>query len=172
MLAGDDAVIMRHQVEANAAYFGVQPIVLEGVAHDLMLVSQLVLCGCACICVRVCPPACVYVCVCKLSFVPDSLSVPNSLGNIFSNIPESRLVEERLCADTAAASQVPYSTLCCLLMRCGVLAAGHEMGAGCTDTAHMVARDTGSCRENLIPIVFPSLLMLNSSAQPHDSLGW
>lgn len=37
MIAGDDAVIMRHQVEANAAYFGVQPIVLEGVAHDLML---------------------------------------------------------------------------------------------------------------------------------------
>ncbi|KAL0034745.1 hypothetical protein WJX77_005378 [Trebouxia sp. C0004] len=37
MIAGDDAVIMRHQVEANAAYFGVQPIVLEGVAHDVML---------------------------------------------------------------------------------------------------------------------------------------
>ena len=125
MIAGDDAVIMRHQVEANAAYFGVQPIVLEGVAHDLMLVSRLILCGCACICVRVCPPACVYVCVCKLNFVPDSLSVPDSLGNIVSNIPHSRPVEERLCAGTAAPSQVPYSTLCCLPMRCGVLAAGY-----------------------------------------------
>ena len=56
MIAGDDAVIMRHQVEANAAYFGVQPIVLEGVAHDLMLVSHLIVgvrvCVCACVCVR------------------------------------------------------------------------------------------------------------------------
>ena len=52
MIAGDDAVIMRHQVEANAAYFGVQPIVLEGVAHDLMLVSHLIV-G-VCVCARAC----------------------------------------------------------------------------------------------------------------------
>ena len=54
MIAGDDAVIMKHQVEANAAYFGVQPIVLEGVAHDLMLVSHLIV-GvrvCVCVCAR------------------------------------------------------------------------------------------------------------------------
>lgn len=37
MIAGDDALIMRHQVEANARYFGVEPVVLPGVAHDLML---------------------------------------------------------------------------------------------------------------------------------------
>ncbi len=58
MIAGDDAVIMRHQVEANAAYFGVQPIVLEGVAHDLMLVSHLIVgvrvCVCVCVCARAC----------------------------------------------------------------------------------------------------------------------
>ncbi len=47
MIAGDDAVIMKHQVEANAAYFGVQPIVLEEVAHDLMLVSRFSVCACA-----------------------------------------------------------------------------------------------------------------------------
>ena len=40
MIAGDDALIMRHQVEANARYFGVEPVVLPGVAHDLMLVSH------------------------------------------------------------------------------------------------------------------------------------
>lgn len=54
MIAGDDAVIMRHQVEANAAYFGVQPIVLEGVAHDLMLVSHLIVCVRACAEARIC----------------------------------------------------------------------------------------------------------------------
>ncbi len=47
MIAGDDAVIMKHQVEANAAYFGVQPIVLEEVAHDLMLVSRFSVRACA-----------------------------------------------------------------------------------------------------------------------------
>ena len=61
MIAGDDAVIMRHQVEANAAYFGVQPIVLEGVAHDLMLVSHLIVR--VRVCVGVGPCACVCVCV-------------------------------------------------------------------------------------------------------------
>ncbi len=70
MIAGDDAVIMKHQVEANAAYFGVQPIVLEGVAHDLMLVSHLVVgvhayvCACVRTYVRVCVSVCMCLCVC------------------------------------------------------------------------------------------------------------
>lgn len=40
MIAGNDSLIMRHQVQANADYFAVQPIVLPGVAHDLMLVRS------------------------------------------------------------------------------------------------------------------------------------
>lgn len=39
MIAGDDSLIMRHQVEATADYFGVQPVALPGLAHDVMLVS-------------------------------------------------------------------------------------------------------------------------------------
>jgi len=45
------------------------------------------------------------------------------------------------------------------------------MGAGCTDTAHMAARGTSPCRENLIPILFPSLLMLNSLVTGWDGQG-
>ena len=39
MIAANDAVIMPFQVEATAAYFGVEAIMLEGAAHDLQLVS-------------------------------------------------------------------------------------------------------------------------------------
>ena len=38
MITGNDSLIMRHQVQATADYFAVQPVVLPGVAHDLMLV--------------------------------------------------------------------------------------------------------------------------------------
>lgn len=41
MIAGDDSLIMRHQVQATADYFGVQPVALPGLAHDMMLVSTL-----------------------------------------------------------------------------------------------------------------------------------
>lgn len=48
MIAGNDAVIMPFQVEATAAYFGVEAITLEGAAHDLQLVSHLMsLCLCS-----------------------------------------------------------------------------------------------------------------------------
>ena len=80
MIAGDDAVIMRHQVEANAAYFGVQPIVLEGVAHDLMLVSHLFVGVCACM--RAC------VCVCTRAWKLDLF------GNILSNIPQQSQLKQ------------------------------------------------------------------------------
>ena len=43
MISGDDAVIMPHQVRATAEYFGVDPIVLPGLAHDVMLVSSALL---------------------------------------------------------------------------------------------------------------------------------
>ena len=41
MIAGDDSLIMRHQVQATADYFGVKPVVLPGLAHDVMLVCSL-----------------------------------------------------------------------------------------------------------------------------------
>jgi len=37
LIAGNDSLVMRHQVQATADYFAVQPVVLPGVAHDLML---------------------------------------------------------------------------------------------------------------------------------------
>ena len=40
-IAGKDALILPYQVEATAEYFGVEPMLLPGVAHDLMLVSPL-----------------------------------------------------------------------------------------------------------------------------------
>ena len=93
MIAGDDAVIMRHQVEANAAYFGVQPIVLEGVAHDLMLVSHLI------VGVRVCACVCVRVCVCARML--KLKSVPDSFGTISSDIPHTKpVVATATCSTT------------------------------------------------------------------------
>ena len=38
-IAGSDNLILPFQVEATAEYFGVEPILLPGLAHDLMLVS-------------------------------------------------------------------------------------------------------------------------------------
>ena len=45
MIAGDDSLIMRHQVQATADYFGVKPVVLPGLAHDVMLVCSLHSCA-------------------------------------------------------------------------------------------------------------------------------
>lgn len=38
MLAGSDTLIMPQQVQASAEYFGVEPIILPDLAHDIMLV--------------------------------------------------------------------------------------------------------------------------------------
>ena len=43
MQAGSDTLIMPQQVQASAELFGVEPITLPDVAHDLMLVSHLCL---------------------------------------------------------------------------------------------------------------------------------
>lgn len=37
MVAGNDTLIMPHQIQASAQYFDVKPITLPGVAHDVML---------------------------------------------------------------------------------------------------------------------------------------
>ena len=39
MMAGSDTLIMQHQIQASAKYFGVEPIILPGLAHDIMLVG-------------------------------------------------------------------------------------------------------------------------------------
>lgn len=40
MVAGNDTLIMPHQIQASAQYFDVKPITLPGVAHDVMLVGS------------------------------------------------------------------------------------------------------------------------------------
>ena len=40
MLAGSDSLIMPPQVRASARYFGVEPITLPDLAHDIMLVRH------------------------------------------------------------------------------------------------------------------------------------
>lgn len=40
MLAGSDTLIMPQQVQASADYFGVEPITLSDLAHDVMLVRH------------------------------------------------------------------------------------------------------------------------------------